>query len=98
MLTLPDEYNTLFENFRPLFSKTDLAACLAVTDWGDPCSRKADRLLRAADHGLEPGEALSKLSSCLEPSGLVEFGGQCDLSAAAAQYVFAYWPGGHRDR
>ena len=96
MLTLPDEYNTLFTHFQPFFSKRvwKLALILLVGAMLAPEKRTVTAVL--AHHGLEPGGALSELSSSVEPVGVVAPGAECGLDGLAGEHLFAHWASGDR--
>ena len=106
MLTLPDEYNTLFAQLRPFFSKRvwKLGMVLLIGAILAPGKRTVTAALRIMGLSQErhfpwpirPGQA--ELPSCSEPCRLVQSETQSGLGAFPAQYVSAHGPGGGRDR
>ena len=74
MLTLPDEYNTLFAQIRLIFSKRVLEVSRGSADWSHSDPRQTHRNCRTSHYGLEPRAALSELPPCAEPGSLVQPG------------------------
>ena len=59
-------------------------ACAGDGNGSNFGSGQANGDIRFADHGLEPGEAFSELSTELEPGEVVEFGDQPGIAETAS--------------
>ena len=106
MLTLPDEYNTLFTQLRPYFSKRvwKLAMIMLVGAILAPGKRTVTAILRIMGLSQErhfpwpirPGQA--KLPSGAKPGGMVEHDAQFGFVTLADQYVSSCRADCDRDR
>ncbi len=97
MLTLPDEYNTLFAHFRPFFSKRvwPLASLLLVGAILAPGKRTVTAVLRIM--GLSQEKHFQNFHGA-QPGGLVEPGLECLPAAAVAEHLSAARAGRAGDR